>query len=134
MLMSTSQTSILVEKAAEFHDDVADVVEIFGGNLHCGYWWNDDDRTPFPEAMNRLTDIVGDKLGLRPGSACLTSAVGQGCRRSGWASAPTPASSGSRSASGGCARRQTLSEREAEVFRSFTMRPPLLAINRGDRR
>jgi cyclopropane fatty-acyl-phospholipid synthase-like methyltransferase len=76
--MSTSETSTVDEQAGDFYDDVAGMVEIFGGSLHCGYWWNDDDRTPFLEAMNRLTDIVGAKLELRPGQHLLDVGCGVG--------------------------------------------------------
>lgn len=75
--MSTSETSTVGE-VGEFYDDVAGMVEIFGGHLHCGYWWDDDDRTPFLEAMNRLTDIVGAKLELRPGQHLLDVGCGVG--------------------------------------------------------
>jgi cyclopropane fatty-acyl-phospholipid synthase-like methyltransferase len=76
--MSASKTSAVDEKAGEFYDDVAGMVEIFGGSLHCGYWWDDEDRTPFLEAMNRLTDIVGAKLDLRPGQHLLDIGCGVG--------------------------------------------------------
>jgi N-methyltransferase StaMA len=76
--MSTTELSTVDEDAGEFYDDVAGMVEIFGGSLHCGYWWDDDDRTPFLEAMNRLTDIVGAKLNLRPGQRLLDVGCGVG--------------------------------------------------------
>lgn len=76
--MPTRETSTGDEKVSEFYDDVAGMVEVLGGNIHCGYWWDDDDRTPFLEAMNRLTEIVGAKLNLRPGQHLLDVGCGVG--------------------------------------------------------
>jgi cyclopropane fatty-acyl-phospholipid synthase-like methyltransferase len=77
-LVSMSETSTVDERIGEFYDDVAGMIEILGGNVHVGYWWNDDDRTPFLEAINRLTDIVGAKLDLRPGQHLLDIGCGAG--------------------------------------------------------
>jgi cyclopropane fatty-acyl-phospholipid synthase-like methyltransferase len=76
--MSASEVSAVDKRVGEFYDDVAGMVEILGGNVHVGYWWGDDDRTPFLEAINRLTDIVGAKLDLRPGQRLLDVGCGVG--------------------------------------------------------
>lgn len=74
--MSTHAST--VDEVAEFYDDVAGLVEIFGGSLHNGYWVDDHDRTPFLEATNRLSDLVGGKLELRPGQRVLDIGCGVG--------------------------------------------------------
>jgi cyclopropane fatty-acyl-phospholipid synthase-like methyltransferase len=79
--MTTSATSTRdapVDEVGEFYDDVAWLTDILGGNIHVGYWRDDDDRTPLLEAINRFTDIIGDKLGLRAGEHLLDVGCGAG--------------------------------------------------------
>ncbi|MFD6261388.1 SAM-dependent methyltransferase [Micromonospora chalcea] len=67
-----------IDEVAEIYDDGAWAVEVLGGNIHFGWWEDDDDRTPFLEAINRFTDIVGDRLALRPGERLLDVGCGAG--------------------------------------------------------
>lgn len=65
-----------VEDIGGFYDQMGGLIEIMGGNIHVGYWTGDDDPTPLLEAINRLTDIVGEKLDLRPGQHLLDIGCG----------------------------------------------------------
>lgn len=67
-----------VEDIGGFYDQMGGLIEIMGGNIHVGYWTGDDDPTPLLEAINRLTDIVGEKLDLRPGHHLLDIGCGVG--------------------------------------------------------
>jgi N-methyltransferase StaMA len=61
---------------AAHYDDMGGLIEVMGGNIHVGYWTGDDDPTPLLEAINRLTDIVGEKLDLQPGEHVLDIGCG----------------------------------------------------------
>lgn len=67
-----------IDDVGEFYDDIGDLVEIVGGNVHQGYWLDDEDRTPFLEALNRLTELVTGKLDIRPGQHLLDVGCGVG--------------------------------------------------------
>ncbi len=67
-----------VEDIGGFYDQMGGLIEIMGGNIHVGYWRGDDDETPLLEAINRLTDLVGDKLALRPGDHAVDIGCGVG--------------------------------------------------------
>ena len=67
-----------VEDIGGFYDQMGGLIEIMGGNIHVGYWTGEDDRTPLIEAINRLTDIVGEKLDLQPGQRLLDIGCGVG--------------------------------------------------------
>jgi cyclopropane fatty-acyl-phospholipid synthase-like methyltransferase len=75
--MSTEELTA-VEDIGGYYDEMAGLIEILGGNIHVGYWHSDDDRTPLLEAINRLTDIVGGKLDLKPGERLLDIGCGAG--------------------------------------------------------
>lgn len=72
--MSTTQR----DRVGEIYDERAEMAEVLGGNVHVGYWLDDDDRTPLLEALNRCTDRVGSKLELRPGQRLLDVGCGSG--------------------------------------------------------
>lgn len=67
-----------VEDVAGHYDQMAGLIEVMGGNIHVGYWTGDDDPTPLLEAINRLTDVVGEKLDLRSGQHLLDVGCGVG--------------------------------------------------------
>jgi cyclopropane fatty-acyl-phospholipid synthase-like methyltransferase len=75
--MSASDTS-RTDEIGDVYDQMAELIEVLGGNIHVGYWLDDDDPTPFLEAINRTTDVVGEKLGLRPGQTLLDVGCGAG--------------------------------------------------------
>ncbi|PXX70595.1 mycolic acid cyclopropane synthetase [Nocardia tenerifensis] len=70
------KTSDRTEEVAEYYDGVGELVEVVGGNLHLGYWDDDQDDTPFLEAMSRLTWMVAERLALRPGERLLDVGCG----------------------------------------------------------
>lgn len=67
-----------VEDIGGFYDQMGGLIEIMGGNIHVGYWTGEDDQTPLLEAINRLTDIVGEKLDLQPGQHLIDIGCGVG--------------------------------------------------------
>jgi ubiquinone/menaquinone biosynthesis C-methylase UbiE len=76
--MTEQLSDVTSDSVGEFYDEVAGLVEIFGGNLHNGYWYDDGDTTPWLEATNRLADIVTGKLEARPGQHVLDVGCGVG--------------------------------------------------------
>jgi cyclopropane fatty-acyl-phospholipid synthase-like methyltransferase len=70
------ESNTVTEQIGEFYDDVGELVEIVGGNLHVGYWEDERDATPFLEAMHRLTGMMEDRLRLRPGQRVLDVGCG----------------------------------------------------------
>ncbi|GAA4084702.1 SAM-dependent methyltransferase [Actinomadura miaoliensis] len=74
--MSAGEVSV-ADEVAEIYDQTFWGVELVGGSFHVGYWWDEHDRTPFLEAINRNTEIVTGRLDLRPGQHLLD--VGCGC-------------------------------------------------------
>lgn len=67
-----------VEDIGGFYDQMGGLIEVMGGNIHVGYWHDDEDQTPLLEAINRLTDIVGAKVDLQPGQHLLDVGCGVG--------------------------------------------------------
>ncbi|TCO59651.1 class I SAM-dependent methyltransferase [Actinocrispum wychmicini] len=72
------RSSRVAEQVGEYYDDIGELVELVGGNLHVGYWDSEADRTPFLAAMHRLTAEVGDRLELRRGQRLLDVGAGVG--------------------------------------------------------
>lgn len=44
-MIPTSETS-WSDQVGEVYDEMAELVEIMGGNIHVGYWESDDDPAP----------------------------------------------------------------------------------------
>jgi cyclopropane fatty-acyl-phospholipid synthase-like methyltransferase len=72
------QPNPVIDHVGEYYDDIGDLVEIVGGNLHVGYWESDADDTPFLQAMNRLTGMMEERLALRRGQRLLDVGCGVG--------------------------------------------------------
>ncbi|MFI9643771.1 SAM-dependent methyltransferase [Micromonospora sp. NPDC051925] len=51
---------------------------LLDGNIHVGYWSDDEDRASVAEASGRLTDMVVDRVGAGPGSQVLDVGCGAG--------------------------------------------------------
>ncbi|WP_157440136.1 SAM-dependent methyltransferase [Actinokineospora inagensis] len=68
----------VIDQVGDYYDDIGELVELVGGNLHVGYWDSDADQTPFLEAMHRLTHEVGSRLALRRGERVLDVGCGVG--------------------------------------------------------
>lgn len=54
------------------------IAEIYGGNMHYGYWTGPDDDSDFEQAGARLTDIMIGKLQVGPGDTVLDLGCGPG--------------------------------------------------------
>jgi len=64
------------EAIGKAFDEMGELVEIQGGGNHVGYWDGDDDDSPFLEAINHCTELVGEKLQLGPGQRLLDIGCG----------------------------------------------------------
>ncbi|WKU05704.1 cyclopropane-fatty-acyl-phospholipid synthase family protein [Micromonospora sp. HUAS LYJ1] len=51
---------------------------LLDGNIHVGYWNDDEDRTPVAEAATRLTDMVTERVDAGPGAQVLDVGCGAG--------------------------------------------------------
>ncbi|MDH6623241.1 cyclopropane fatty-acyl-phospholipid synthase-like methyltransferase [Streptomyces sp. LBL] len=52
--------------------------EVMGGNIHLGYWRDDEDDATVEQATDALTDMVGTRLALSPGDRVLDIGCGSG--------------------------------------------------------
>ncbi|UGY93014.1 methyltransferase domain-containing protein [Streptomyces gobiensis] len=76
MAEQETQEALTPEEVGEFYDDRGWLYEIFmGQNLHIGYW---DDADPDTDPKDRLTDVLIEQVGLRPGQRLLDVGCGTG--------------------------------------------------------
>ncbi|GGM69499.1 methyltransferase type 11 [Lentzea pudingi] len=72
----TSQTDAVGGKYDQFAQ--AGTTEALGGNIHAGYWDSGAEHVPMAAATDRLTDLVAERLALRPGDRVLDVGCGNG--------------------------------------------------------
>ncbi|MGW0706379.1 methyltransferase domain-containing protein [Streptomyces sp. NPDC002643] len=75
----TQQPDTTADSVGEVYDQFADAGAgtAMGGNIHVGYW-DDDPEVPIAEATDRLTDLVAERLALRPDRQLLDVGCGIG--------------------------------------------------------
>ncbi len=67
------------EDIGRYYDQMGQFYSIYlGQNLHAGYWTTADDNTPLPEAQNRLTDMMIERLHIGAGQRVLDVGCGVG--------------------------------------------------------
>ncbi|MGW7514417.1 cytochrome P450 [Streptomyces sp. NPDC054796] len=76
----THQPDATPDSVGRTYDVFADAgaSNALGGNIHVGYWEEDDHEVPMTEATDRLTDLVADRLALGPGRRLLDVGCGNG--------------------------------------------------------
>ena len=68
-----------VSDVGDFYDKAGQFLQTLSGdNTHVGYWEDDSDLSSFPEAQDKLTDLLGAKLDLHPGQRLLDVGCGLG--------------------------------------------------------
>ncbi|MEE1757445.1 methyltransferase domain-containing protein [Streptomyces sp. SP18CS02] len=61
------------------YDNSTDLLsEVMGGNIHLGYWRDENDDSSVEAATDALTDMVADRLALRSGLRVLDIGCGSG--------------------------------------------------------
>lgn len=75
----TQQSDTTPGSVGRTYDVFADAgaTTALGGNIHVGYW-DDGQDAPIDEATDRLTDLVAERLALRPGQRLLDVGCGNG--------------------------------------------------------
>jgi O-methyltransferase StaMB len=80
--MSQNKSTLvpIPDEVGNFYDRLAlnAAVTAVDNNLHFGYWDDPDSEAPFDEAVNRLTDIMAEKLEIGSGSHVLDVGCGVG--------------------------------------------------------
>lgn len=67
------------EAVGRLYDEATDLLlAAMGGNIHLGYWDDEDDDSPIGGATDRLTDLVGARLRPAPGQRVLDVGCGTG--------------------------------------------------------
>lgn len=75
----TSAPSVDSEEVGEFYDRFTELfTELWGGNLHVGYWIDEHDDATFETAAEQLTDLLIRTLAPRPGQRVLDVGCGVG--------------------------------------------------------
>jgi cyclopropane fatty-acyl-phospholipid synthase-like methyltransferase len=77
--MNSRRVKPTPKDVGKFYDEKGGALaELMGGNIHYGYFTGPDDDTPFPQAADRLTDHVIEKLEGKPGQRVLDLGCGRG--------------------------------------------------------
>lgn len=67
------------ESVGAFYDRANTVIaHVQGGNMHYGYWTGPDDESDYETAGARLTDMMIERVGARPGQRVLDVGCGPG--------------------------------------------------------
>jgi hypothetical protein len=67
------------DSVGEMYDQFTDLtVDLYGGNLHAGYWSSPEDGASMAEATDRPTDLVGALTETCPGDRLLDVGCGNG--------------------------------------------------------
>jgi cyclopropane fatty-acyl-phospholipid synthase-like methyltransferase len=67
------------EAVADFYDNAIPLINrLVGVNVHLGYWSSPDDPSTVQEATDRLTDMMVERLEVRPGQRVLDLGCGLG--------------------------------------------------------
>lgn len=74
----SSPASQEADEVGGIYDEMSDLVEVYHGNIHLGYWAGDDDPAPLAEALDRMTDLVAGTLALTPGQHLVDVGCGVG--------------------------------------------------------
>nr|WP_052477673.1 methyltransferase domain-containing protein [Kibdelosporangium sp. MJ126-NF4]CEL13239.1 2-methyl-6-phytyl-1,4-benzoquinone methyltransferase / 2-methyl-6-solanyl-1,4-benzoquinone methyltransferase [Kibdelosporangium sp. MJ126-NF4]CTQ98930.1 2-methyl-6-phytyl-1,4-benzoquinone methyltransferase / 2-methyl-6-solanyl-1,4-benzoquinone methyltransferase [Kibdelosporangium sp. MJ126-NF4] len=77
--MSTSHTAPDTTAITTLYDQIGDITaNLLGGNIHLGYWENENDTSTVREATDRVTDLAASRLGVTPGAKILDVGCGNG--------------------------------------------------------
>ncbi|AUY53117.1 methyltransferase domain-containing protein [Streptomyces sp. CB01881] len=64
---------------AAFYDNSIPLInQLVGNNVHVGYWTSSEDRSSLQKATDRMTDIVIERLAVKPGARVLDVGCGLG--------------------------------------------------------
>ncbi|MDQ1034665.1 cyclopropane fatty-acyl-phospholipid synthase-like methyltransferase [Streptomyces sp. V3I8] len=75
----TEQYAPTAADVGTMYDQSTDLLsEVMGGNIHLGYWRDDEDDATVEQATDALTDLVGTRLALSPGDRVLDIGCGSG--------------------------------------------------------
>ncbi|MER5261480.1 methyltransferase domain-containing protein [Actinosynnema sp. NPDC002837] len=74
----SSPASQEADEVGGIYDGMSDLVEIYHGNIHLGYWTGDDDPATLADALDRMTDLVAGTLALAPGQHLVDVGCGVG--------------------------------------------------------